>query len=73
MPDIVATDQVLRIAPDKPPDYQSNNPLSKLLALVETQHLAVDRHFYLTDELQSLFPFDYLELAGPEGADAENS
>lgn len=70
MPSIVRSDTVIKIAPGQPPDYNSRNPLSKLLSVAETQRLAAERHFYLTDELHSLFPFGHLDFAGPQGADA---
>lgn len=72
MTEIVATDIVRRIPPGQSPDYQSNNPLMKLLAMAEGQRLAAERHFYLTDDLQALMPFDHLELAGPQGEEADN-
>jgi mannose-6-phosphate isomerase-like protein (cupin superfamily) len=71
MSPIVASDTVLRIPPGQSPDYDSHNPLAKLVAVAESQRLAAERHFYLTDELHSLFPFSHLDLAGPGGADAE--
>ncbi|MCA6098190.1 hypothetical protein [Bradyrhizobium australafricanum] len=70
MPSIVRSDTVLKIAPGQAPDYNSRNPLSKLLSVAETQRLAAERHFYLTDELHSLFPFGHLDFAGPQGADS---
>jgi hypothetical protein len=68
---LVASDVVQRVPPDRPPDYSANNPLMRLLALVEKYRLAAERHLYLTDYLQYLVPFDHLELAGPQGADAD--
>jgi hypothetical protein len=71
MSNIITSDTVVRVPAGQPPDYNSNNPLTKLLALSEGQRLAAERHFYLTDELHYLFPFSHLELAGPLGADAD--
>jgi mannose-6-phosphate isomerase-like protein (cupin superfamily) len=68
---IVASDTVLRIPPGDTPDYNSRNPLTKLLAMGEAQRLAAERHFYLTDDLQALVPFSHLEFAGPQGQDAD--
>ena len=43
----------------------------KLLAMGEGQRLAAERHFYLTDHLQYLVPFSHLDMAGPQGSDAD--
>ncbi len=71
MPSLVASDTILRVPPGQPPDYNSGNPLIKLLALGEQQRLAAERHFYLTDDLQALLPFSHLDFAGPQGQDAD--
>ena len=71
MPQIVASDTVLRMKPGETPDYNSANPLMKLLALAERQRLAAERSYYLTDDLQALVPFDHLDLVGPQGGDAD--
>lgn len=71
MPSLVFSDKVTRAAPGQAPDYSSGNPLAKLLSIAEKQRLAAGRHFYLTDELQVLLPFSHLELAGPQGGDAD--
>ena len=71
MPNLVPSDAVIRVAPGTPPDYNANNPLMKLLALVQDHRLAAGRHFYLTDHLQYLVPFSHLDLYGPSGADSD--
>ena len=71
MPSLVFSDKVTRFPPGRTPDYNSGNPLAKLLSVAEGQRLAAERHFYLTDELQVLLPFSHLELAGPQGAAAD--
>jgi hypothetical protein len=71
MPSLVASDTILRVPPGQAPDYNSGNPLIKLLALGEMQRLAAERHFYLTDDLQALLPFSHLDFAGPQGQDAD--
>ncbi|ORE86531.1 cupin domain-containing protein [Aurantimonas sp. 22II-16-19i] len=71
MPATIADDPVLRIAPGTAPDYDSANPLMKLMRLSELQHLAAERHFYLTDDLQALLPFSHLTLVGPQGEAAD--
>jgi len=71
MASLVTTDTVARVPPGQTPDYNSRNPLLRILALGESQRLAAERHFYLTDELQALLPFSHIELAGPAGQDAD--
>ncbi|MBN9519754.1 cupin domain-containing protein [bacterium] len=68
---LITSDTVLRVPPESPPDYNSNNPLMKLLAMGEGQRLAAERHFYLTDHLQCLVPFSHLDMAGPQGSDTD--
>lgn len=71
MPQIAAADTVKRMNPGEAPDYNSGNPLVKLLGLVEHNHLAAERSYYLTDDLQALVPFSHLDLVGPQGGDAD--
>lgn len=71
MATIVASDTIIRVPPGETPDYNSRNPLLRILALCETHRLAAERHFYLTDELQALLPFSNIEFAGPAGQDAD--
>ncbi|MGY3610865.1 MULTISPECIES: cupin domain-containing protein [unclassified Bradyrhizobium] len=71
MPPLIAADTVLRMPPGQTPNYNSRNPMMKLLAVAEAHHLAAERHFYLTDHLHALVPFSHLDLAGPQGADAD--
>ncbi|WP_222371238.1 hypothetical protein [Rhizobium leguminosarum] len=42
----------------------------RLMAVMESQRLAAERHFYLTDDLQALVPFSHLDFAGPAGVEA---
>lgn len=62
MPDLVHTDAVFRVEPGKPPDYDSDNSLMRLLGLVEQTVLAAERQHYDADSLQYLFPLGWLEL-----------
>lgn len=71
MASLVESDTVLKMPPGQLPDYNSHNPLIKLLAMSETQQLAAERHFYLTDDLQTLVPVSHLDFAGPQGQDAD--
>ena len=47
------------------PDYDSNNSMMALMRIVERAQLAAERDFYITESLQYLVPFSYLELYGP--------
>lgn len=62
---IVHSDAVFRVPPGSPPDYAKNNPLLRVLGLIEQTQLAAEREFYLAEHLQYLIPYDYLELYGP--------
>ena len=64
---IVHSDNVIQINPGTTPDYNQNNPLLKLLSLMEGVQFAAERESYLMQYTQYLFPFDYLELYGPSG------
>lgn len=67
---IVHADSVFQVPEGEAPNYQSNNPLTLLLRLVEGFELAAERELYLPDSLQYLVPIDFLELYGPSGADS---
>jgi hypothetical protein len=68
---IVHSDSVFRVPPGTLPDYNSSNPLLLLLDQVAKVHLAAERQAYLQQHLQYLFPYDFLELYGPQGGDAD--
>jgi len=68
---IVHSDAVFRVEPGTTPDYSHDNPLLRLLDLTGQIRLAAGRQCYLTDHLQYLVPYDFLELYGPGGADAD--
>jgi hypothetical protein len=68
---IVHSDSVFRVPPGTTPDYNSVNPLLRLLDLITRVHLAAERQAYLQQHLQYLFPYDFLELYGPQGGDAD--
>lgn len=65
---LVHTDSIIPVNPGTTPDYTRNNPLEKLMGLLQTVQLAVEREWYLMDYTQYLFPFTYLELYGPSGS-----
>ncbi|MDJ0865849.1 MAG: cupin domain-containing protein [Myxococcota bacterium] len=69
--DILHTDSVFRVDPNTSPDYDRGNSLRALLALLARAELAAGREHYYASELQYLFPFEFLDLYGPAGADSE--
>lgn len=69
---ITDTDKIFKVDSNTTPPYDRGNPLLKLMNLLEKTRLAVERDFYLRDYLQYLFPFESLELYGPQGNDADN-
>src|SRR5437016_5719846 len=68
--EIVHSDSVFQVMPGTTPNYDQKNSLLSLVNLVEWVQLAAEREYYKFDSLQYLFPFDYLELYGPSGADS---
>src|SRR5947209_8058072 len=66
---IVASDSIFRVDPATPPNYNRGNSMLALLQLMQEASLAADQEWYLRDSRQYLFPFTYLELFGPAGAD----
>lgn len=68
---VVHSDAVVRVPPGTTPDYDAQNPLLKLLGLIEGTVLAGDRMWYDADNFQYLFPIRTLSLYGPQGTDAD--
>jgi mannose-6-phosphate isomerase-like protein (cupin superfamily) len=68
--DIVHSDSVFRVEPGTTPNYNKGNSLVALMNILESTELACDREWYLRDHLQYLFPYEYLDLYGPQGGDA---
>jgi len=66
---IVSSDKVFLVKPPATPDYKPNNPLMRLMSLLETVELAAEQENYLLNQVQYLIPFDFLELYGPSGSD----
>src|SRR5256885_10396417 len=66
---IVHTDVVINVPPGTTPNYNANNPLRKLLGLIEGMQLACGREAYLTEHMQYLVPISDLTLYGPAGGD----
>lgn len=67
MPQIVHTDDVRRVDPGTTPSYDDDNPLLRLLTLVEQTRLIAAREAYDYASLQYLFPLTKLTLWGPSG------
>jgi mannose-6-phosphate isomerase-like protein (cupin superfamily) len=65
--EIVAGDKVIAVKPPQTPDYKSNNPLNRLMSILETVELASERECYLLNSVQYLVSYDYLTLYGPSG------
>ena len=63
--EIIHSDSVFRVDPGVKVNYNSNNPMLKLLGLMERVELAAEREFYVMGQTQYLFPFESLELYGP--------
>lgn len=65
------SDRVIRVEPDTQPNYNSDNSLIKLINLMQKTQLGAEREHYLTDSLQFLFAYDYLEIYGPAKPDID--
>jgi mannose-6-phosphate isomerase-like protein (cupin superfamily) len=72
MPQLVHGDAVFRVDPNTPRDYDSNNALLALLAVVEKVRLAAERECYDPAAIQHLLPHTFLELWGPSPPDTDN-
>ena len=62
--------EVVPVRPGATPDYNQNNPVARLLTMIEGVSLASGRENYPFDELQFLFPISSLELYGPSAPDS---
>jgi mannose-6-phosphate isomerase-like protein (cupin superfamily) len=71
MPQLVHSDAVFRVEPGATPDYDTDNPLLRLLGLVEQTPLAADRECYDPGSLQHLFPLTWLSLYGPTAPNSD--
>lgn len=63
---IVHSDSVFEVPPGSQPDYDSGNPLLRLMALQEKVRLAAEREWYMTEHIQYLFPIRHLEMYSPQ-------
>jgi mannose-6-phosphate isomerase-like protein (cupin superfamily) len=71
VPQIVHGDAVFRVGPGDPRDYDKDNALLNLLAVVEKVRLAAERECYDAGSLQHLLPLTWLELWGPSPPDTD--
>jgi mannose-6-phosphate isomerase-like protein (cupin superfamily) len=69
--EIIHSDSVFRVEPNTDPNYSANNPMLRLLGLLERVRLAAERENYLMGQAQYLFPYDYLELYGPRAPNSD--
>ena len=60
---------VLPVPPGTAPNYNTHNPIWKVVQAVEGLDLAAEREYYLADSIQYLFPVTRMALYGPTGAD----
>jgi mannose-6-phosphate isomerase-like protein (cupin superfamily) len=67
--EIVSGDKVIPVQPPATINYKINNPLAKLMGVLEQIELAAERECYLLNSVQYLVPFQELQLYGPVGAD----
>jgi len=59
---IVSGDKVFPVKPPAIVDYKTNNPLARLMTVLESIELAAERENYLLSQLQYLIPYNFLEL-----------
>jgi mannose-6-phosphate isomerase-like protein (cupin superfamily) len=64
-------DAVYRVEPGQTPDYATQNPLERLLAVVESTRLAADRENYAPESVQYLLPHSWLALYGPRNPNTD--
>lgn len=69
---IVHADSVFQVPQNTAPNYDDDNPLLKLLRLIESIGLAAEREHYLATSLEYLIPFTHLDMYGPAGGDFQN-
>jgi hypothetical protein len=63
---VVTTDPTAKVMPPgTDPDYNSRNPIQRLIVEFEKVQLAAEREHYQQDLLQVLFPIESLQLYGP--------
>jgi mannose-6-phosphate isomerase-like protein (cupin superfamily) len=66
--EIVSGDRVFPVPPPASVNYRADNPLARLMSLLERVELSSERENYLLNSIQYLVPYDFLELYGPSDA-----
>jgi mannose-6-phosphate isomerase-like protein (cupin superfamily) len=64
--------QVRTFPPGTRPNYSQNNPIWKLVKVLEATNPQADREHYLPESLQHLYGLQDLALIGPSGDDWQN-
>lgn len=59
---------VVRVPSGVSPNYRDDNPLLRVMQMVEDVELAAEREHYRSESLQFLFPFKFLSLYGPSAS-----
>ncbi|HEU0127639.1 MAG TPA: hypothetical protein VFQ48_03410 [Pseudonocardiaceae bacterium] len=72
MAQLVHTDSIFRVDPGVTPPYDTDNPLLRLLGLVEATRLVGAREVYEHNSLQYLFPLLWMQLWGPSAPETDN-
>lgn len=62
---IVLHDNIIRIEPGSSINYNKNNPLVRLMSIIETMDVAAEREHYLMESVQYLVPYQSLSFYGP--------
>ena len=71
MAQLVHSDSVIRVEPGTTPNYDADNPLLRLLGIVEQMRPVAAREVYEPASLQYLLPLSWLQLYGPSGGNAD--
>lgn len=50
-------------------NYTANNPLVRLIRMIQNIRFCAETEYYLYDQTQFLFPYSHLQLYGPQGDD----
>lgn len=63
-------EEVVPVRPGATPDYSHDNPVVRVLGMIENAVLAAARECYLFEELQYLFSIRSIQLYGPSAPDS---
>lgn len=62
---MILHDNIIRVEPGSAINYNRNNPLVRLMSLIETLDVAAEREHYRMDSVQYLVPYRELSFYGP--------